>query len=76
MLDKEHMEKLVRASQLDWTIVRPAFLTNGPLTKQIWSSEDARMSLTASISREDLAFFVLEQLESSKFVGRTPAVAS
>ena len=30
--DKERQEALVTASDLDWTIVRPARLTNGPLT--------------------------------------------
>ena len=31
--DKERQESIITGSQLDWTIVRPAMLTNGPLTK-------------------------------------------
>ena len=30
--DKDRQEALIRASGTDWTIVRPGFLTNGPLT--------------------------------------------
>jgi putative NADH-flavin reductase len=31
--DKDRQESLIKASDVDWTIVRPGFLTNGPLTK-------------------------------------------
>ena len=30
--DKDRQEALIRASGTDWTMVRPGFLTNGPLT--------------------------------------------
>jgi len=32
--DKERQEAIIRASSLDWTIVQPAALTNGPLTRR------------------------------------------
>jgi putative NADH-flavin reductase len=31
--DKERQEAIIRATSLDWTIVQPAALTNGPLTE-------------------------------------------
>jgi hypothetical protein len=31
--DKERQEAIIRATPLDWTIVQPAALTNGPLTE-------------------------------------------
>jgi uncharacterized protein YbjT (DUF2867 family) len=35
LADKERQEALVTASDLDWTIIRPARLTNGPLTRRL-----------------------------------------
>jgi nucleoside-diphosphate-sugar epimerase len=32
--DKNRQETLIRASETEWTIVRPGFLTNGPLTEK------------------------------------------
>ena len=31
--DKDRQELVIKASDVDWTIVRPGFLTNGPLTQ-------------------------------------------
>ena len=54
--DHELQEKLVRASGLDWTIVRPSAFADGPATgsfKEGFGPEEHGLKLT--ISREDIA---------------------
>lgn len=73
MKDKEAQEALVRASGLDWTIVRPGGLTDGPRTGVYRSGIDT--SLTAGrIARADVADFILRELERNEFVRMAPAV--
>ena len=62
MLDKERMEDLIKHSDVDWTLVRPSFLTDGPRTRQYKSSSDLRMHITAHISRADVADFMLRHI--------------
>jgi putative NADH-flavin reductase len=61
--DKERPEAILRASALDWTIVRPAALTNGPRTGAYRVGSDACAGrLFPRISRADVAHFMLEEL--------------
>jgi len=65
MSDSLAMERIVQASGLDWTIVRPPRLTNGTsLTYQ--SREDAAPAGAFSISRSAVAAFMLDALEQKK----------
>ena len=74
------MERLVTSSGLDWTVARPPRLTNGPLTKHYAVADDemppgSRNSL-ATISRADVAHFLLEELERGAHVHRIVGMAS
>ena len=63
--DSAEMERIVMASGLDWTIARPPRLTNGPLTAR-YRVENGHLpdrSALASISRADVAHFLLSELE-------------
>lgn len=63
MADHENQEALVRESGLDWTIVRPAAFTDGPVTgeyKHGYSLKEKKLTLT--ISRADVAHFLLRLL--------------
>jgi putative NADH-flavin reductase len=61
--DSAEMERVVMASGLDWTIARPPMLTNGPLTEH-YQVEDARMPCgSISLSRADVAHFLIGELE-------------
>src|SRR3990172_4412879 len=40
--DKDRQEALIKASNVDWVIVRPGFLTDGPLTKRYHALTDLR----------------------------------
>lgn len=73
MAAKEEQERLIKASGLDWTIVRPGGLTDGPRTGRY------RFGLGPSlkggrVSRADVADFVLRQLSDATFLHQTPAV--
>lgn len=70
--DKDRSESMVRASQLDWTIVRPALLTNGPITTRYRIINAVHHISATNIARGDVAHFMLDELERNEFVGRTP----
>ena len=65
--DKEAQEHLIRQSTLDWTIVRPARLTNGPHTGIYRMNAMLEFSSQSSISRADVADCLLKQLTDSTF---------
>jgi putative NADH-flavin reductase len=65
--DKEAQEQHISQSTLDWTIVRPARLTNGPRTGRYQMKASLKFSLRSSISRADVADGMLRQLTDSTF---------
>lgn len=74
--DKEVQEAVIRDSHLDWVIVRPGALTNGPYTGRYrsWSgTPDA--SIRRKISRSDVADFMLLQLKESATLGASPGLS-
>jgi putative NADH-flavin reductase len=73
MNDKDVMEKAVKESGVEWIIVRPAALTNGP-KRGTYRVPDT-MPFIPMISRADVADFILHQLESDEYLHATPAVA-
>ena len=74
--DKAASEDQLRRSDLDWTIVYPVMLTNGPRTESYRVGEKMALSGLATISRADVADFILKQLADSKFVRRAAFVTS
>ena len=74
--DKNRQESLIKASDVDWTIVRPGFLTNGPLTKNYMMLTDMTGVTAGRISRADVAHFFLQELESKKYLRQTPLLTS
>jgi putative NADH-flavin reductase len=72
--DKERQEQIVRESNLDWVIVRPGGLTNGPATGEHEYGLDPSIG-GGQVSRADVAAFVLQQLTDDTFLQQTPAIA-
>jgi putative NADH-flavin reductase len=73
--DLARMEDQVERSNLDWTIVRPVTLTNGRLTNRVQLC--SRYGLTDSISRADVASFLLRSLEQpTSSTSRTPMICA
>src|SRR5215211_2558802 len=64
--DKERQEEMLKGSGLEWVIVRPARVTNKPATGeyQVFLSGDSYKATT--ISREDVAEFMLAQLSEDR----------
>jgi putative NADH-flavin reductase len=62
--DKERQEATIQATRLEWTIVQPAALTNGPRTESYRVGGSAcNGRLFPRISRADVAHFMLKELE-------------
>jgi putative NADH-flavin reductase len=73
--DAGEMERIVTASDLDWTIVRPPRLTNGPLTGRYRIEDDCMPRGGSSVSRADVADFLLDELELGAHVRRMVGMA-
>lgn len=76
MRDKEAMEDLIRASGVDWTIIRPPALTDGPRTGTYRTGTDLKIRLTSRISRADLADFLLREAATPAFGHQAPRIAA
>ena len=73
--DKLEEYSLYAASDLDWTLVRPPRLTDGPRTGSV--AHDAHQSQRATtLSRADLAVFLIDVLEQHLYSRDAPFVAS
>ena len=58
--DKTAGEELLRATNLDWTIVYPTKLTNGPKTEARVVPENEKVGASQKISRAGVASFLLQ----------------
>ncbi|MEV8373595.1 NAD(P)H-binding protein [Kribbella sp. NPDC056861] len=74
MKDKEAMERLITGSELDWTIVRPPMLKDIPAIGKYQVGEELPIRLWDSIGREDLAGFLLREVEDPRFVRKYPRI--
>src|SRR5262249_11763298 len=57
--DKDVQEQMIKASGLDWTIVRPGLLTNGPASGKVRALTEPKDWRTGSVSRADVADFLV-----------------
>ena len=75
--DHELQEKLVRASGLDWTIVRPSAFADGPASGRFLEdfAPDLR-GLKLSIPRADIAAFLTRQLGEATYLRRAVAISN
>ena len=67
--------QVLRASGLNWRVVRGPCLTDRPFTGQYrvgWVGVNA----STSIGRPDLADFILKQVESEEFARQMPFVSA
>jgi hypothetical protein len=67
--DKNAMEPWVLRSSLDWTLLRPTNLTNGPLNERA-RIETGKVGALSKISRSNVAKFVLDELEANRLIRR------
>jgi len=74
--DKNRQEAEIRESGLDWTIVRPTNLTDGPATGAIRALTDLTDFHGGSIARADVARFLITELEERRWSGKSPVFTS
>ena len=72
--DKDRQEAAIRASSLEWVIVRPAKLTDGPARGVVRAVVELAGIRGGKIARADVARFVVEQLAADTWLRRTPVL--
>ena len=70
----EAQEERLKASQLKWTAVRPVGLTQATQAKVVLVSSQGHPKPNLTISRRNVARFMLDILEQERFVGQTPTI--
>jgi uncharacterized protein YbjT (DUF2867 family) len=73
--DVRQMENAVRASGLDWTLVRPTRLVNRPGTGRYRVSPDYPPPHGRTIARADVAHFIAAVLTENAWLHAAPALA-
>ena len=73
--DKLAAEEQLRSTGLDWTIVYPVLLTDGPLTGRYRVGERLELRGLPKISRADVAHFMLGEIEKPAWVRRIAALS-
>ena len=64
----------IRASDRDWTIVRPPLLNDGPKTGRVNVGYLGDAVTGTYLSRANAADFMLKQIRSDQYVGKAPIV--
>ncbi len=76
-VDHQLQEDFIMKSNLDFTIIRPAAFTNEPSTQNFKVGFGASTNnLRLKIPRADVAYFMLEQLGSDKFMKQTVSISN
>jgi len=70
------MEDILRDSGLDWTVVRPPRLTDGPLTGAYRTAGERNLRGGLFVSRADVAHLMLAVLDRPATVGHALGIAS
>jgi len=73
--DKVRQEQIVQQSELDWIIVRPARLTDGPKTGAYKSGAPMSIGLNSKITRADVADFILKQVSDNSYLHKVPRLS-
>lgn len=74
--DKALMETKVSGSNLDWSILRPAILTDGEATGHIRVFTPETGGTAHKISRADVAQFMVDQLTSDTYLRQAVTIAT
>ena len=72
--DKSLQEQLIKESELDWTIARPGVLTNGPRTGRYRILSEASQWRNGTISRADVAEFLVRQIGDQTYIRKAPVL--
>ena len=73
--DKDRQEDIVRASQLDWVLVRPVVLNDKPARGTVQARTDLSGIHGGKVARRDVASFVVQQLTDDSWLRRAPLIS-
>ena len=75
--DKELMENIFAKSTLNWEMVQPGMLSDGPLTKEYKAMPYLHEGMkVGKISRADVAHYLICEAENQKMKGKCVAITS
>lgn len=72
--DKDRQEDVIRASTLDWTIVRPTVLNDKSARGHVKALTDLSDVHGGTIARADVAEFVVQQLTTDTWLRKAPLI--
>ena len=73
--DHNRQERIVSASALNWTIVRPVGLTNSSKEQSVLESFDNHPKPSLTISRKSVAGFLLDSLERDDLIKKKVVIS-
>jgi len=73
--DHERQENEIKKSKLNWTIVRPTGLNNFKKEKKIIESYDNEPRPKLTISRKNVAKFMVNALKRDELIGQIPVIS-
>lgn len=73
--DKNRLEPLVQQSSLDWTLVRLPNIVDKPAKGYIHTTTTGQ-GLKLSITNQDTAQFLVQQLQHEQFIHQAPAISN
>ena len=73
--DVRRMEDVIRASDLEWTLVRPSRVVGGSATGRYRTRSDFPPQGGKKVSRADVAQFMVDALSQHSWIGAAPALA-
>lgn len=74
-LDIPTQEAMIEKSGLEWTIIRPARLTDGPFTGKYRRGEDLPIWPWSHISRSDVGDFIMKNLENKEWIHKKVTIS-
>ena len=75
--DHNLQEKYIMESDLDYTIVRPSALTDGEISTNYQENFDETVKkLSLKISRPDVANFMIQQIDSKKYLKKAVSISN
>jgi len=72
--DHDGVDDLVRAADLDWTLVRPVALTDRPPSGPLRAAEAGTERPGLAVSRSEVARFLLDEIEQGTWTRRAPLI--
>ena len=73
--DHDRQEQILKSTEMDWTIVRPVALTDSEKARDIKVSLNNHPKPSLTISRRNVALFMLDTLEKNLYIRQCPVIS-